>query len=848
MKQKTAPAHTETRFDSFKSSSGSYIKMFGTSLFVLRQNISQREKCMEENYAYEKLGLFYLGREIDLASMTPSLSPLLYKSRDLTTHAAIIGMTGSGKTGLGIGLIEEAIMDNIPSIIIDPKGDMGNLLLAFPNLLPEDFKPWIDPAEAARKGLGVDEYAVKTAEEWQQGLASWDQGKERIRALCNKAEMTIYTPGSSAGIPVSVLSSFGAPAEAILADTDTLNSLVNSTTTSLLTLVNVNGDQLQSREHILLSSVLLHSWRKGEDLTIEKLIGAIVSPPFDKVGVFPLDTFYGQSDRMQLAMSLNTLLANPSFSAWLSGKPLDIQRILYTEDGRPRTAIFSIAHLSESERMFFVTMLLSKFLDWMRRQQGTSSLRALLYMDEIFGYFPPTSNPPSKKPMLLLLKQARAYGCGVVLATQNPVDLDYKGLANIGTWFVGRLQTNQDQDKVAEGIAGGSDGRLDRTKVKALLSSMKGRQFLLGSVHGDEPILFETRWVMSYLKGPVAAKDIKLLMANRQTAVTPAVVSAPAAGAEVQHNLAETGDFGGKPVLSPDIKQYYLLQNVTQNEVVFEPWLAAESRVRFYNASRNIDEMRAIRSRLYLDECFDRPEWQDAEQMPCELSDCVQKPPAESRFYSLPSAISRLKDLQMMKKSFVDHLYQTERLELFRVSSLKLESKPNELQGDFRVRLQDVLREKKDDAIEKLRKSYETKQQQIEQRLQNAMYKLEKEQMDVKTKTADTVFSFGVAIVGALFGRKTASVTSISRAATGMRNAGKVVKEKGDVQRAEEQIAELQQELHGLALEIEERMAALADSFDVESYEIESFTIKPRKSDIYEVQVALLWEMSPAGR
>lgn len=418
---------------------------------------------MESTYPYEKLGLLYLGRELDIESGTPSQQPLLYKNKDMTTHGVIIGMTGSGKTGLGIALIEEAIMDNIPSIIIDPKGDMGNLLLTFPKCAPEDFAPWIDPAEAAKKEMTVEQYAAKTAETWRNGLESWNQGPDRIATLRSKTEMTIYTPGSSAGVPVSVLSSFLAPAEDILNDTDTLNSLVNSTTTSLLALVDIKGDPLQSREHILLSSLLLHFWRAGQDITMEVLIGNIVNPPFDKVGIFSLDIFYPQSQRMALAMSLNNILASPTFSAWTTGQPLDIQRILYTEEGTPRTAIFSIAHLSETERMFFVTMLLNQFIGWMRRQQGSSSLKALLYMDEIYGYFPPIANPPSKKPMILMLKQARAYGIGVVLATQNPVDLDYKGLSNIGSWFVGRLQTKQDQDRVVEGIVGASDGNLNPT-------------------------------------------------------------------------------------------------------------------------------------------------------------------------------------------------------------------------------------------------------------------------------------------------------------------------------------------------------------------------------------------------
>lgn len=797
---------------------------------------------MSGQYAFEKLGLLYLGRELDVQTGEESVLPLLYKNKNLTTHAAIIGMTGSGKTGLGVGIIEEAIMDNIPSIVIDPKGDMGNLLLTFPELKADDFAPWIDPADAARKEMEPAAYAEKTAKDWEKGLASWGQDKERIRELCNRSERTIYTPGSSAGVSVSVLSSFDAPSDELAADTDTLNGLVNSTATSLLALVDIEGDPLQSREHILISSILLHYWRQGENLSMEGLIGAIVNPPFTKIGVFPLDTFYNQSDRMQLGMALNNILASPSFASWTQGEPLDIQRILYTPEGKPRTAIFSIAHLSESERMFFVTMLLNRLIGWMRRQQGSSSLKALLYMDEIFGYFPPIANPPSKKPMLLLLKQARAFGIGIVLSTQNPVDLDYKGLSNIGTWFVGRLQTRQDQEKVVDGISGASDGTLDTGTVREMLSTMKGRQFLLNSAHLDRPLLFATRWVMSYLKGPISTGDIKKLMEQRKGAV-----SGEAAGTE----SADTGGrrsnvpSGQPPVLSNGIEQRYYLQNIASDEVVLEPWLAAEASVRFYNSTRNIDEVKEVACRFYLDEESSDIRWDQAEALEYPFEDCLQKGPEEGRYSALPSDIVSLKSLKVHEKSFSDFLYQQERLELFKVRSLKLESKPYEPLGDFKVRIADNLHEKKDLAVEKLQDKYEVKQKRLENRIDRAMERVEKEKVDVQSKTGDTLLSFGVAVVGALFGRKKISATNMGRAARGIRNVGKVAKEKGDVKRAEGNLADLELELEELGNELEFEIDKLAASFDLEHYDIETFSIKPRRADIFNLKVCLLWEMIP---
>ncbi len=798
---------------------------------------------MDGQYPYEKLGLLYLGRELEMAGGKPSATPLLFKNKDMTTHAVIIGMTGSGKTGLGIGLIEEAIMDNIPSLIIDPKGDMGNLLLTFPRCAPGDFAPWIDTAEAAKKEMSVEQYAAEIATTWKNGLAAWGQGPERIAALRSKTEMTIYTPGSNSGVSVSVLGNFNAPAAEVLEDIDTLNSLVGSTATSLLALVDISGDPLKSREHILLSSLFLHFWRLGRDVTMEALIGAIVSPPFDKIGVFPLETFFPQPQRLELAMSLNNILASPSFAAWTEGEPLDVQRLLYRESGLPRTAIFSLAHLSDGERMFFVTMLLNQIIGWMRRQQGSASLKALLYMDEIFGYFPPIANPPSKKPMLLLLKQARAYGLGVVLATQNPVDLDYKGLSNIGTWFVGRLQTSQDQDRVVEGIAGASEGKLQEGKVRQLLSAMKGRQFLLNSAHLDDPLLFETRWVMSYLKGPISQNDIKKLMEEKKhSSPTASVVQDPAASGGVSSAGAAVDSL--PPLVAQGFEQRYHLANVVSEQVSFQPWLAASASVRFFNTSLNIDIVQEERLRLYLDENFERIDWNLAEALPYSLDDCRVDAPGGAGYYPLPQSIARQKDHKTLAKGFGDYLYQNRRLELCRIKGLDFESKPEEKPGDFKVRFSDYLRGQKDLAVEKLREKYRVRQAGLQQKLARALDRLEKEKIDVQAKTADSLVSFGVAVVGAFFGRKAMSAANLGRAATGVRSVGRVVKEKSDVKRVEEEILELQQALQALAAEIEQKALQVAEAFAVEGYEVETFTLSPRRGDIFDVRIALLWEMA----
>ncbi|MEO5897206.1 MAG: hypothetical protein ABIS06_16065 [Vicinamibacterales bacterium] len=460
---------------------------------------------------FEKLGLFYLGREFDLETKTPSDAPILYESRDLVTHAICVGMTGSGKTGLCLGLLEEAAIDGVPVIAIDPKGDLSNLLLTFPSLSPDDFRPWIDEDEARRAGLSPEAFAEQQAAAWKDGLTKSGQDGARIQRLRDAAEFAIYTPGSRAGISVSVLSSFAAPPVAVRDDAEMLAERASGTATSVLSLAGVAA-QPRSREHTLMATLLSTAWADGKDLDLASLIGQVQSPPFARVGILDLESFFPKKDRFDLALQLNGILAAPGFGQWFEGEPLDPAALLRTVDGKPRVSIFSIAHLGDTERMFFVSLLLNQIVGWMRAQTGTSSLRAIIYMDEIAGYFPPVANPPSKQPLLTLLKQARAFGVGVVLATQNPVDLDYKGLANTGTWFVGRLQTERDKSHLLDGLEGAAAGSIDRAEVDRMLSVLPKRVFLLHNVHNfhdPKPVVFQTRWTMSYLRGPMSREEIK---------------------------------------------------------------------------------------------------------------------------------------------------------------------------------------------------------------------------------------------------------------------------------------------------------------------------------------------------
>jgi hypothetical protein len=460
---------------------------------------------------FEKLGLFYLGREVDPAATDV---PLLYDSSDLVTHGVIAGMTGSGKTGLGIGMIEEAAIDGVPVIAIDPKGDLGNLLLTFPQLAASDFAPWVDADEARRAGQTPDAFAASEAAKWSKGLAEWGQDGARIQRLRDAAEFALYTPGSSSGRPLSIVKSFAHPDPEVMNDVDLLQDRVTTAATSVLTLAGVDAEPLRSREHTLIASLFGESWRAGRDRDLATLITQIQTPPITKIGVVDLESFFPSKDRFTLAMQLNQLLAAPGFGAWLEGEALDIDRLLYNEAGKPRVSIVSIAHLDDQERMFFVSLLLNEIVGWMRSRRGTSSLRALIYFDEIFGFLPPVANPPSKAPLLTILKQARAFGVGLIVATQNPVDLDYKALSNAGTWMLGRLQTDRDKARVLDGLEGAATALgsgLDRAEMDRLLSSLGKRRFVLHNVHARQPVVFETRWTLSYLRGPLGREEIRSL-------------------------------------------------------------------------------------------------------------------------------------------------------------------------------------------------------------------------------------------------------------------------------------------------------------------------------------------------
>ena len=828
----------------------------------------------------EKLGSFYLGKEYDLANQKLLDIPINYDARDLTTHAVCVGMTGSGKTGLCLDLLEEAALDNVPALLIDPKGDITNLLLTFPDLLPEDFLPWINVDDARRKGLTPEEFAAGQAKLWSDGLASWDQGGDRIRALKASADFAIYTPGSEAGLPVSIMSSFNSPGLDWETESETLRERIQGTVSALLGLAGIEADPVRSREHILLSTLLEDAWRRNESMDLAKLITSVQKPPFQQVGVLNLEAFFPEKDRFGLAMALNNIIASPSFAAWLKGDPLDIPSLLYTPEGKPRHSIFYIAHLSEAERMFFVTILLETFISWMRSQPGTTSLRALVYMDEVFGYFPPSANPPSKRPMLTLMKQARAFGCGMMLTTQNPVDLDYKGLTNAGTWFIGKLQAERDKARLLAGLesAMAEAGSLSDTRVlDKLISSLESRVFLLHNVNEDGPVVFQTRWAMSYLRGPLTRQQVKQLMADRKPAAPAAPARRTAGESAAAASTASTafatevaapasvtgagpaGFSNIPPVAPPGVNQVFLPVTIRESEslrvleskvggritatnqqLVFQPALVGLASVAFADRKLGLDETQELALMLPLDPDARSVDWRNAQPVEISERELETQPPRDALFAGgIPASVSAARGLTKMATDLTDHLYRNQAFTLLYNPTLKVYANPDETERDFRARCQLVAREKRDALVDDIRKKYDVKLQRLADRKAKQEEDLVDSKAQLTGRVGEEILSGLDSVAGlfGLFGRRK-SVSSLSKVATKRRITAKA---QADIDKTKAEIARLEEDLATLQSDMEAEMSEATDEWTQAAEQIEEVKVTPRKSDIDVHLVTLAW-------
>lgn len=802
---------------------------------------------------FEKSGAFYLGREWNAKNETPTDTPLLYKSGHLTTHAVCVGMTGSGKTGLGLCVLEEAAMDGIPAIIIDPKGDMGNLLLTFPELAPENFFPWVSSEEAARKNVSKETLAEQVATQWKNGLAQWGQDGARIARLRQKMDFALYTPGSTAGRPLALLKSLQAPSDALREDTDLYRDRIADTISGLLELAGVKADPVTSREHILLSTILRTAWDQGDDMSLETLVGRVPDPEIGRIGAFDLDMFYPPKDRFALAMQLNNLLASTSFAAWAEGDALDIDALLWSPDGRPRTSILNIAHLSDSERMFLVTSVLGELLSWMRRQRGTDELRAIFYMDEIFGYLPPTAEPPSKRGLMTLLKQARAFGLGLMLCTQNPADIDYKALSNTGTWFVGRLQTPQDRDRLLKGMASSMDAgghAMDRATLSDLISNLGQRRFVMQNVRQGYPVLFESRWAMSYMAGPLSRPQILELVAQQSSATPPpskaeggGTATRPTAPANleertqpkpvVSQELPE-GYVAQKPVLPPKIQESYMPVGVAaapRDTLLWRPMIIG-------CASATIDRKRPpVQASLSLSRISfveDRPvplDWRSADDCPFDEQALVTQRPNDGLWQLPAGAMSDAKWHSTWEKQLIDYWVAHAGVDVFVAPTLKLQPEEGESEAAFRARVAKEAAQRFEDDVQKTRAKFEKRLATLDERIARHQAMAADKRSDARSRQMTTMVS---GIGSLLSGRKTGMRTA-------MNQQRMVSRASAAAQRADDQAAAAAEQRALVEQEYAQEVARLQKTQQQAVQDITTERISPPKSGIRMRYFGLVW-------
>jgi len=831
---------------------------------------------------------FYLGRLYDPARKTPADQPLRYDPADLTTHAVVAGMTGSGKTGLCITLLEEAALQGIPALVIDPKGDLTNLLLHFPTLAPQDFQPWIDPEMARRAGKSLDQAANEAALAWRDGLQKWGIGPERLQALQNAAQFAIYTPGSDAGIPVSVLSSLAAPdltwaADGTSAPTwdgnrETLREKISSTVTALLGLVGLDDvDPLSSREHILLANIFEDAWRGGKGLDLAELILQTQNPPFDKLGAFPVETFFPAKERTKLAMQLNNILAAPAFETWREGQPLDIEALLFMPDGRPRHSIFYLAHLSDGERMFFVTLLLAAVEAWMRAQSGAGGLRAILYMDELFGYLPPGANPPSKKPLLRLLKQGRAFGLGLLLATQNPVDLDYKALSNAGAWFIGKLQTEQDKNRLLDGLESAAGG-LPRAVFDKLISSLGKRVFLLHNVHAKQPVLFQSRWAMNFLPGPLTRTHIPALNelagaageagwaagvdSVSRTATSPQVPPgsdspepAPAAAAFSVPQPSPSTSLPGsltRPPVPAGVGEYFLPANLSLTEamyaageslpdamlngVLYRPALLASARVRFLDRKYGVDT-EVLRAALV--ETPDRRgvvRWEEHFFADFPADKVEATPAPQARFEALDAPLTDARQVTALQRDFADFLYRSVSVKARANEALKVYAGPDVSQAEFMKACAETARAGRDAEVEKARARYERQARTLQDRLEREQRELREDEAELSHRKVEewgTHAENALGVLGRNRNRRTLSTSLTKRRMT--------EQAKAEVEESLDAIAGYEGQLKALQAEQEAALAEINDRWGGLVNDETEITVAPKKTDIFVERFGVAW-------
>ena len=797
-------------------------------------------------------GSFHIGYAIDPKTGKAGTDEVVVGSSDLTTHGVVTGMTGSGKTGLAVVLLEEARLAGIPTLVLDPKGDMTNLALVFPDLQPASFRSWVSEADAQAAGVSVDDYAATQATVWREGLAANGIGPERLQALKDAGDVTIYTPGSTAGVPLNIVGSLKAPPLSWDTDAEALRDEIEGTVTSLLALVGITADPLSSREHVLLSNLIENAWRGGRDLDLGSLIGEIQTPPIRKLGVFEIDQFFPPADRTKLAFTLNALVASPTFAAWGEGEPLDPQKLLFTAEGKPRCAVIYLAHLSEEERQFVVTLVFSKLVTWMRSQEGTPDLRALAYMDEVFGYVPPSAAPPPKKPILTIFKQGRAFGLGLVLSTQNPVDLDYKAMSNAGTWLVGRLQTENDKARVLEGLRSAA-GTTDVAGLDRAIGGLGKRQFLLVSAKSSTPRLLATRWAMSYLCGPLTKEQIATLKpapsapANETPAAAPAAAAAPAGQPDAPVPELAADETPIPPPVAAGIAVSYLDPGAAWGRDVgatagskrLRAFLAARVSLRYDDSAAEVDEQEEFEA-VYgpLDDGLDLA---SERQVDYDDRDFSAAPPAAAAFVLPQAQVAEPKFFVQTAKDIQRHLVDRRALELQRNRALKLVSRPGESADDFAKRCDAAAQERADAEAAKIKDRLEAKRDRLNAALTQAQRRVEELDTDTRTRQANELIAGAGAVLGALFGGRRSARSMASAVGSAASRRGLTARTSERKQTAEDRVDATKDDLAQLEQEILDEVAQIDERWQQTAAEVDTLTIRLEATDVRVLETRLVW-------
>lgn len=781
---------------------------------------------------------FYIGKTFNQKTNQIEAEKFFYDPPDLNTHMIVTGMTGSGKTGLCVGLIEEAALQKIPAILIDPKGDLTNLMLTFPDQQAKDFLPWIDPDAARRDNLSVEEMAEKTALTWKNGLSEWDLGSKEIQSLRTSVDWAIYTPGSSAGLPISILASFQAPDLDWDSNEELLREKISATVTALLTLIGLKDiDPLRSREHILLANIIEHNWKNKNQLDLTSLILQTQDPPIDRLGAFSLNEFFSKKDRGALAMRLNNFLASPTFQSWIEGQPLDIQQILYKPDGQPRHSIFYLSHLNDAERMFFITLLYSTIETWMRRQSGTGSLRAMVYFDEIHGYLPPISNPPSKPLIVRLFKTARAYGLGLILTTQNPVDVDYKALSNAGTWMIGRLQTDQDKQRLLDGLESAAGG-VQRKDYDRLISALGKRVFLCHNVHAKKPAIFQTRWVMSYLAGPMTITQIPAL--NQLAGVTQKHISKLSEVSQPAKSLPahETAAQSDQRMTPAGISELFVPISKGQKDATYQPALVASAEIRYFSRSPQINFYRSI-SVLVHQARETGQKWEDHVIEDLDAEKLFETPQSGVRFASLPEYMTRTAWWSAQEKEFEHWIYETDVAVVSINKSLGITTGPEVNEKEFKDLCQKAVEEKIKDETGKLESKYRNRRAAIEKRIQTQQTRVEKLKKEAATRGLDTAVRVGTTLLNLATKKR---LTGLSTSATKARMTSDA---RGRLSEAEKILETHQSELETIVDELEQEKQDIIEKWNGERDNFDLIKLTPTKQNIRIVKFGIAWETNP---